>query len=272
MSEAARLEGAGRGLAARVRGEGESVLWVHGYTLDGGIWDELWDLLPGWRHVGIDLPGHGASDPVAPGEDLPALARRLAALAAAEGVRHVVAISFGGMIGLQLALEMEGLQTLVLGSPGIGGGPRDPAAQTRNLELARLYRTRGVGPWLAELWMTSPPDIFRGAEGHPELWRRLRETVERHRWDELGSDVMRGISDHPQPLASFRRIRARTAVFVGEEDMPTFKRCAELLRQAIPGCERIRVPGAGHLALLEEPRRLAPAVAAALRGQPIDPP
>ena len=41
-------------------GDGPAVVWIDGYTMDSTSWSELWGLLPGWRHLGIDLPGHGA--------------------------------------------------------------------------------------------------------------------------------------------------------------------------------------------------------------------
>ena len=71
------------GLALREQpGAGEAVLWLHGYTMDSRIWEEAWALLPGPRHLGLDLPGHGGSPP-APGLDLPALGRRVAEVARA---------------------------------------------------------------------------------------------------------------------------------------------------------------------------------------------
>ena len=50
------------GLSARVQpGSGPKVIWLHGYTLNSSVWLPLWRRLPGWTHIGIDLPGHGAS-------------------------------------------------------------------------------------------------------------------------------------------------------------------------------------------------------------------
>ena len=68
----------GPGLAARVQGEGTKVLWLHGYTLDSSSWREMWRRLPGFCHVGLDLPGHGGSAPVGPHDNLHVLARRVA--------------------------------------------------------------------------------------------------------------------------------------------------------------------------------------------------
>ncbi len=257
----------GHGLAARVVDDGgERVLWIHGYTLDSSIWEELWGYLPGWRHVGLDLPGHGSSGPLQLGERLPELARRVGAVAAEHDVRHVIGLSWGGMIALQVAIECpETVATLTLGSPAVGGGPQDTHARTRNLELARLYRTRGAGPWMSELWMRSPPDIFKGAATHPELWLRLRALIDRHSWSELGDSRMSDLTTHPQRTEALARIRAATLVIVGEEDMPAFKRCAELLRRTIPRCQRVYCTGAGHLCLLEAAAAVSPLLKAHLR-------
>lgn len=266
----------GDGIVARVSPTGaERVLWIHGYTLDSSIWNELWRRLPGWHHIGIDLPGHGASDRMASGEGLGELGRRIGDLALEYDVRHLVGLSFGGMVALQVAIELpSAFASLVLGSPGLGGAPQDPHARVRNRELTRLYRERGPGPWMGELWMKSPPDIFKGAASQPGLWRELREVVDRHPWSELGDRTMHGLANHPQPEQHLRRIEAETLILVGEEDMSAFKRYAEVIRRAIPRCGRVYLPGAGHLGLLEAPSEAGALIAAhwrASRGAPLQP-
>src|SRR6266508_579584 len=104
---------------------------------------------------------------------------------------------------------------------------------------------------MTELWMRWPPDIFKGAARHPDLWKTLRAVVDRHRWEELSDQRMRPLVTHPQPPDDLCRVRAATLIVVGEDDMPSFKRCAELMRRAIPAAERVYAPGAGHLSLLE---------------------
>jgi pimeloyl-ACP methyl ester carboxylesterase len=234
--------------------------------MDATVWAPLWEALPGWTHVGVDLWGHGGSPPLPPGADLPALADEVIALAASEGARHVVGLSFGGMLALQVAIQWgAGLASLVLGSAPLGGGPQDPHAATRSRELTRLYEQRGPGEWMTALWMRSPPDIFRGAAAQPELWERLQQTVDRHRWEELEDESMRGVVDHPQSAHDLRRVEAATLIVVGDEDMPSVKRCAELMRRSIPGARRVYARGAGHLSLLESPEA-AELIAAHLRG------
>ena len=245
---------------------GAGVLWIHGYTLDSSIWAPLWARLPGWTHVGVDLPDHGASPPLDPGADLVAVARSIADAALARDVRHVIGLSFGSMAALEVVAQRSGaFASLVLAAPALGGGPQDAHAQTRNLELRRLYQERGPGPWLRELWMRWPPDIFKAAARNDPLFATLRATVDRHQWRELGDGSMQRLATHPQRVATLHGIGAATLLVVGEEDMEAFKRSAELIRRAIPVCRRVYLRGRGHLSLLEAPDEVAPLLDAHLR-------
>jgi pimeloyl-ACP methyl ester carboxylesterase len=253
-------------LYVRTRGDGPSVLWIHGYTMDSSVWEPLWELLPGWRHVGVDLPGHGRSEPLVPGTSLPALAAELAGVARAESATLVVAESIGSMIALQLAVDHPlDVHGLIVGSPTIAGAPAEAGTAGRYRVLAGLARMGADGERLADVWMASPPDIFRGTEQHPELRARLRAIVARHSWRELRDGAMYGLSRHVHTVADLGGIRARTLVVVGGQDMPTFRASAELLRGSVPRCRRVTVPGAGHLCMIERPAAVAPVIDAHLR-------
>lgn len=251
------------GLALHLsRTEGEGVLWIHGYTLDSTIWSRLWEELPGWRHAGVDLAGHGQSRGLRSDDTLTSLARMVVRIAQHHELRHLVGLSFGGMVALQAAIEAPGtFASLALGSSAVAGGPTDTDAATRNLQISHLYRERGAGRWLGELWMHSPSDIFKGATRHPALWNALAEVVGRHRWSELATNQMDQLTQ-PSQLSRLPSIVCPTLLLVGEDDMATFKRCAQLLWRALPECERIYVPSAGHLGLLEAPAAVAPSLSA----------
>ena len=110
--------------------------------------------------LGVNLAGHGQSRGLESGDTLAGVARTVIRIARHHDLRHLVGVSFGGMVALEAAIEAPAsFASLALGSPAVAGGPTDSDAGTRNRELARLYRERGVGRWLAELWMRSPPDI-----------------------------------------------------------------------------------------------------------------
>ena len=235
-------------------GHGPAVLWIHGYTMDATLWRPLWDLLPGFRHVGVDLPGHGGSGPLHPGETLPALAARLAAIARREGARRIVALSFGSCLALEMAAADPGaVSRLVLAAPTIAGASAAQGAGRREMQLSLLHKMTGPGPHMTRLWMTSPPDIFRGSESHPELRARLRRVIDAHRWTEMKTGAMRTLAGHVHTDQALGQIGAATLVLVGDQDMPAFTANAARLAAVIPGCAVLTVPQAGHLCLLERP-------------------
>jgi pimeloyl-ACP methyl ester carboxylesterase len=245
----------GDGMAARIcPGPGPKILWIHGYTLDSRSWGRLWSLLPEWYHIGIDLPGHGTSLPLGEKTDLPTLARYIGDLAVENGIEHIVALSFGTIIAVQMAIELPvAFRSLVLGAPSLGGGPRDQRVESRYEELHTLYQRKGFGPYLRSLWMRSPPNLFKGAETRAELWSALWEIVGRHPWWELASSSFNNLCLYKQTPTDLRRIRAATLLVVGEDDLDAFKRSAELIRRSVPVCRRVYVSNVGHLCLLEEP-------------------
>src|SRR5215831_19235242 len=87
----------GDGFAGRVFDTGTGgpgVFWIHAYSLNSACWRHLWNHLPDWRHIGVDLPGHGSSLPLKVDEELSALAKRIGALAIRRDARHLIASSF----------------------------------------------------------------------------------------------------------------------------------------------------------------------------------
>jgi pimeloyl-ACP methyl ester carboxylesterase len=255
----------GAGLAGRVRaGDGPAVLWLHGYTMDSRIWDELWDELPGWDHIGADLPGHGAS-PAHEVGDLPALGRRVARLARERGARRLVALSFGTLLALQAAIDdPDAFDAIVLAAPALAGGPEDPAARIRYIQLAELHRTFGPGPHLTSLWLRSPPHIFTTLRTFPERFDRVAAIIAEHRWTELGDARTQRLQASPHRPADLARISASVLLVRGTGELPAFARCAAAIRASVPGAREVVLPGLGHLCLLEDPVATAPPVRAHL--------
>jgi len=244
----------GAGLAGRVRGGvGAPILWLHGYTMDSRIWDELWDELPGCEHIGADLPGHGAS-PAHEVGDLRALGRRVARLARERGARRLVALSFGTLLALQAAIDdPDAFDAIVLAAPALAGGPEDPAARIRYLQLAELHRTFGPGPHLTSLWLRSPPHIFTVLRTFPKRFERVAAIIADHRWTELGDPRTRRLQASPHGPADLARISASVLLLRGTGELPAFTRCAAVIRESVRGAREVVLPGLGHLCLLEDP-------------------
>jgi 2-succinyl-6-hydroxy-2,4-cyclohexadiene-1-carboxylate synthase len=235
------------------------VLWVHGYTVDSTIWNAIWDLLPEWSHYGIDLPGHGLSPPLRAGMTLRELASQLADAATRFGIQHVVGLSLGTMIALEVTTSRpSAFETLTLGAPAIAGGPVERAVGLRYKELAELYDRCGAGPWMTELWMRRPPDTF--AYTSPALHSQLAAVINRHTWSELANPNIGlvGLTRERQNAEGLAYSTARQLYLIGEYELPAFQRTVAILRGIRPDARCVELEGAGHLCLLHAPRQIAP--------------
>ncbi|HSN33108.1 MAG TPA: alpha/beta hydrolase, partial [Ideonella sp.] len=87
------------------RGEGPTLLFVHGFTLDHRMWRRQAEALAGLRVVTCDLRGFGRSSP--PGEAPFRHSDDLAALAGALGLAPLVVVghSIGALYALELCLS-----------------------------------------------------------------------------------------------------------------------------------------------------------------------
>jgi len=96
-----------------VRGEGETIVLLHGWGMHSGIWGDLVESLSAqFRVVSIDLPGHGYSDNGCP-LNLDAVVETI--LAQVDNAVHWIGWSLGGSIMMHLlARAPERVKSLVL--------------------------------------------------------------------------------------------------------------------------------------------------------------
>jgi 2-succinyl-6-hydroxy-2,4-cyclohexadiene-1-carboxylate synthase len=142
---------------------------------------------------------------------------------------------------------------LVLNSSPVGGGPLDPYAETKNIELIKLYKAGVKNETLCDIWMQGPPDIFTGAKKQAELWAYLKAGILRHTWKELENDSFAIFSGHNQLFNGLNGIKIPVHLLIGEEDMDNIKRCAEMIKRSVKNSTRTYIPNCGHLAILEDP-------------------
>lgn len=236
--------------------KGDKVLWLHGYTLNSYSWLPLWELLPGWHHIGVDLPGHGRSATITEFENLHDIGARLGAACQQHNIRHVVALSFGTVIATQLAIECPGhLHSLTLAAPSLAGAPQDDeVGKAYQVLFAHFYRN-GTGESLTRLWMTNP--AWRGIEQNPALKQSLAALIDQHSWAEIKSFGMMRLIDPVQTTEQLRTIQSPTLILYGDREMDAFKSCAKTLADNLPASTSIILPDTDHLCLLQVPQLAA---------------
>lgn len=220
------------------------LVFIHGAGGVGQLWQNQLLAFPG--SVAPDLPGHPSGVGCS---TVPEYARWLDGYLLDHGLRQSVLVghSLGGAIVLQNALDDPGaLRGIVL----VGTGARlrvreefftvlrdhfDDAVE----ELLRWWFTPAASPRVVErarqALRTVPASVI-----HDDFWA----------------------TQHFDLLERVGEIRLPALILCGRDDRLTPVKYSEYLAHQITGSQLVVIPGAGHMALLEQPRACNDAIAA----------
>lgn len=235
-------------------GQRPPVLLLHGAAGDHLSWPAEVRRIPGYRVYALDLPGHGKSGGRGI-QTIPAFAQAVIDWLESVHLHSAVFIghSMGGAIALQLALDHP---DHVLGLGLIGSGARlrvNPELIDHASNQTTFHNAiRLIVEWS---FSTSASPIVTAA-----VTRRMDET----RAGVLYSDLL-ACNDF-SVVERLGQIHKPTLVLVGNEDRMTPLRNSQFLAQQITGAELRVLSGAGHMAMLEQPKATAEAVAEFLTG------
>jgi pimeloyl-ACP methyl ester carboxylesterase len=274
-------------------------VFAHGFSLDLSTWYFQWrELSRRYRCVLFDQRGHGASAPAGPdGYTVEALAGDLrAVLDAAVGDERAILIghSMGGMGILALAEEHPEefggrIAGVVLADTGSGmllkealGELAVRATAAARRAVASLGRRPRVGAAARRFALGRGRDLAYLATRATNFGPQAPPSVVDH--------VTRVASSTPAEVwpptlislldldlaAALARITVPTLVVVGEHDRITPPGGARALAAELPNGRLAIIPGAGHVAMMEEPNLFNAALGGFLReietGRPLEAP
>jgi pimeloyl-ACP methyl ester carboxylesterase len=260
--------GNGKEICYEGRGtRGPALLLVHAFPLDRRMWRRqltgLGDLA---RVVAIDLPGFGQSAPVGDGHQaipMAELGEQVIGVANALGFDRFVlgGLSMGGYVAQAMLARHRGrLAGLALMDTRL-------EADTVDIVRGRLADADRVlvegQSFLAERML---PGLLtaRTHEERPDLVEEVRRMILEASREGLAA-TLRGMAGRGEHAAELAKLTVPTTVIVGAEDELTPPEVARRLAQTIPGSQLAVVPGAGHLASLEQADAVNVALRALLR-------
>lgn len=240
-------------------GVGHLVLFVHGFPLDGTMWlEQIEHAVASARCIAPDLRGFGLSDPsTSPALTMERHADDLASLLDVLEVDVVdfVGHSMGGYVALVFAERYpKRIRTLAMvNSKSTADDDQAKAGRDMAAIKAVIQGRAALGRDMADGLLAD------GAS--PWLKARVETMVEGTRAETIvaGLEGMKLRTDRTAALAS---LHAPMAAIVGVEDQSAPVAGAEEMVAVAPSGELTVIPGAGHLAPIENPDAVAHALAA----------
>lgn len=248
-------------LAYDIRGDGPTLVLVHGVIHRRHAWDPVIDLLTPYRRViTVDLPGHGASPEMPDGPDPLRIGVDIAIdflhrIAPDEKV-HVAGNSLGGWFALEAAARGMVASATGLSPAGFFTGPIDQARAVNTFRTLR-WATRRMGG-ARDAFVTNPVGKSLGLGvflSHP--WRVPAETARIDAEALLSNTVIdRGLS---ADFAFTRPVDTSVPVTVawGRRDLvlPCYE--AKGVTDVFPQANVTLVPGVGHVPMWDNPELVA---------------
>lgn len=255
----ATFEHNGRMIAYEDRGQGLPLVLLHGFPLDRRVWNaQVKGLSDRCRVIAVDLPGFGESGRLdactmsSLADDVHALLRHLNALPCV-----LAGLSMGGYVALAFsksyAADLCGLA--LLGSKAEADSTEAKKNRERMIELVRSGGACAICDDMMPK-MIAP----RTATGDADTLTDLRRIMENCRPDTI-EHALRAMRDREDLTEHLRSIAKPALIVVGESDAFISRQLAEFTAAQIPHSKVAVIPGAGHMAPMENPQAVNAALA-----------
>lgn len=244
-----------------VKGEGEPLVFLHGFTGDTTTWSRITDQLSiAYRCISIDLIGHGRTDsPEDPSRytmghvsnDLDTI---LSALEVDEAI--VIGYSMGGRTALHFTMSYpQKVKTLILesASPGLKTGEERVERRKKDHALADRIMREGMEAFV-DFWEEIP--LFASQK---RLTEDERAEIRKQRLGQspLGlSNSLKGMGTGAQASwwDKLGELSLPVHLLVGELDHK-FVHIAEEMKKLNPDFQIMTISNTGHAIHVEEPRK-----------------
>jgi pimeloyl-ACP methyl ester carboxylesterase len=231
-------------------GEGEPLLFIHGFGLDSRMWEPQIEQLSQRHQVIIyDLRGFGKSSlpkvEYSHTEDLHALLKHIGI-----SKTKVVGHSFGGGIAIQFTLQYPEIVTgLILISSSLSGYATENTTWEELRELGR----KGKVTEIKERLLVHP--MVQQFKEKPELQDLVKRMLSDYScWHFLNKDPIR--SERGNSIKRLNQIKIPVSIVLGENDDKAQRDIVKIFDTKIPESTLYIIKDAGHMVNLEKPSRV----------------
>lgn len=232
-----------------------AVLLLHGFPVDGRMWDAQLDALSVKHRVILpDFRGFGQSQPPAGPFTMESLADDTHALARELGVtRFVLAgLSMGGYVALayarKYAATLRGL--ILLDTKADADTPEGKEGRGKMIQTVREKGSAAIGDAMQPKLLS--PDTI---QHKPQIVKAIRQMTD-HNPPITIEHALAAMRDRLDQTSLLPSLKLPTLIVVGDADSVTPPAVAEGMQKAIPGAQLAIIRGAGHMTPMEQPEQV----------------
>ena len=240
-----------------IAGEGDTVILIHGFSLDVRQWNDQFEFLANqYRVLRYDMRGFGKSmtptgTPYTHTDDLKALLEYLNIQQA-----HILGHSFGGRVAIAFALLYPEMTLSLIGAdPALEGyEPTNEPSKMVVEELNRIWSAgKDAGVEAArELWLQFSP--FGAAWKIPPVARRIKEMIQDYSgWHWVNDDTYQPIS--PPASEQLDKIYPPTLILVGSLNPQLILDACNFMSEKVANAKEVQIPGVSHMLNMEDPNQ-----------------
>ena len=232
-------------------GSPDVIVLLHAFPLGMRMWEA--QTIPGaWRAIAPAFPGFdGAAPASTESSRLDDYAASVSALLDGLRIERAVigGVSRGGYVTLALwRLAPARFRALFIADSRAGADA--PEARANRDGMIELVRSKGAAAVVEQMLPKLVGDTTRSRR--PDVVAAVRRLAESQTVEGIAAAVAR-LRDRPDASGQLGDMRVPALVVVGDEDTLTPPAESERMARAMPSATLETIPGAGHLASLEDP-------------------
>jgi pimeloyl-ACP methyl ester carboxylesterase len=242
----------GVNLAYLDEGQGDPIILVHGFPLDGTMWDDQVRALSGNHRVIVpDLRGHGASESIAGPYSMDMLADDLKGLLDHLNVDEVTlgGFSMGGYVAFAFYRKYKKrVNAMILA----GTRPQSDSATAAESRESMAQRAESEGQDSIATAMLPRLLTSETLEDRSDIAARVRGMMTKVSVQGIAGDL-RAMAARVDSTETLGQMTVPTLVIVGEEDALAPPTDSEMMARELPDASLQIIPGGGHLVNIENP-------------------
>lgn len=223
------------------QGEGEPLVFIHGFSLDQSMWQpQLAHFAKRYQVITYDMRGFGMSSlpsgKYSHHQDLFELLNHLNL----KNI-HLVGLSLGGEVAIDFTLEYpQFVNTLTLADSSLGGF-KSTVDWSVYADMVGVEKAK-------QNWLKHK--VFSFSLKNEQVKKQVTNIVSKYSgWHWLHRDPRQKLL--PSAKDRLSEIQAKTLIMLGEHDLPYYFAIAKHIRQHVIRSEKIIIPQSGHLVNLD---------------------